>query len=291
MTITGITGASQPVTFDAPTVTGGAAPVDVTCAPASGSSFSLGTTTVTCSARDAQIRQAACSFSVSVKGLTLAVKRFGAYGDSLTEGQNGIPPFLTFVDTPNAYPTKLQARFDELFPDQGIVVINRGQGGQTVERARDTLSGLLATDRPDAVLLLTGYNNLTGPCSAGSADTSACARATDDVAFGVRDCIREAKESPVGVKFIFVSTLTPPGPSGRLRIDPAAIVETNAKIRQMVTQERVTLADTYTAFLGHEAEYTSPDALHLLPPGYQAIADTFFSAIRATVPQTALTAR
>jgi lysophospholipase L1-like esterase len=279
------------VTFDAPTLTGGAAPVDVTCAPASGSSFSLGTTTVNCSARDAQARQAACSFTVSVKGLTLGVKRFGAYGDSLTEGQNGIPPFLAFVDIPNAYPTRLQARFDEMFPGQGIVVINRGQGGQTVERARDTLSGLLATDRPDAVLLLTGYNNLTGPCSAGFADTSACARATDHVALGVRDCIREAKESPVGVKFIFVSTLTPPGPSGRLRIDPAAIIETNIKIRRMIAQEQVTLADTYTAFLGHEAEYTSPDALHLLPPGYQAIADTFFAAIRATIPQTSLTAR
>ena len=136
--------------------------------------------------------------------------------------------------------------------------------------------------------MLTGYNNLTSPCASGSANTAACAMATDAVAFGVRDCIREAKESPVGVKFIFVSTLTPPGPSGRLRIDPAAIIETNIKIRNMVAQERVTLADTYVAFLGHEAEYTSPDALHLLPPGYQAIADTFFAAIKATVPQTPL---
>jgi lysophospholipase L1-like esterase len=291
VTITGITGASQPVTFDPPTVTGGAVPVDVTCTPASGSTFSLGTTPVTCSARDAQVRQAACSFSVSLKGLTLGVKRFGAYGDSLTEGQNGIPPFLAFVDTPNAYPTKLQARFDETFPGQGIVVINRGQGGQTVERARDTLPGFLAADRPDAVLLLTGYNNLTEPCAAGSANSAACEAAIETVAFGVRDCIREVKESPAGVRFVFVSTLTPPGPSGRLRIDSAAIVEVNGRIRQMIAQERVTLADTYVAFLGHEAEYTSPDALHLLPAGYQAIADTFFSAIRATVPQTALTAR
>ena len=142
LSITGITGGSQSVSYAAPTVTAGAPPVNASCAPASGSAFPLGTTTVNCMASDAQGRQAACSFTVSVRGLTLGATKFAAYGDSLTEGQNGIPPFFTFIDTPNAYPTKLLARLDETFPGQGIVVINRGQSGRRVEETRDMLPGL-----------------------------------------------------------------------------------------------------------------------------------------------------
>src|SRR3954471_12062543 len=41
---------TQTITYNAPTVTGGARPVTVTCTPASGSAFPLGTTTVTCEA-------------------------------------------------------------------------------------------------------------------------------------------------------------------------------------------------------------------------------------------------
>ena len=158
--------------------------------------------------------------------------------------------------------------------------------GQRVEQLEELLPGIVAAERPDAVVLLIGYNNLTTPCAVGQVGSLACANATDFTAVGVRDCIRRVKESSAGVKYIFASTLTPPGPTGRNRIDPGAIVETNVKIRQWIAAERVTLVESYAAFVGHEAEYVSPDGLHLLPPGYQALADTFFSVIRTTVTQT-----
>ena len=60
----------------------------------------------------------------------------------------------------------------------------------------------------------------------------------------------------------------------------------NDGIRQMAAAEGAVLVDSYSAFLGHEAEYVNADGLHLRPAGYQAIADTFFAAIQATVPQT-----
>jgi lysophospholipase L1-like esterase len=88
------------------------------------------------------------------------------------------------------------------------------------------------------------------------------------------------------VRYIFVATLTPPGPVGDHRIDREAIHEANRKIVQVAASEGATLADTYTAFLGHEAQYVSVDGLHLNPAGYQAIADTFFAAIKSTIPQT-----
>jgi lysophospholipase L1-like esterase len=66
------------------------------------------------------------------------------------------------------------------------------------------------------------------------------------------------------------------------------IVQTNARIKQVVAAEGAILVDTYPRFTGHEAEYVSLDGLHLLPPGNQAIADSFFAVIRATVPQAPL---
>ena len=283
ITVREVTSVSQDVTYPAPTTTGGAAPVSVTCAPVSGSGFALGTTAVNCAARDTQAREATCSFRVNVNGFALGAKKFLAVGDSLTEGQNGLP---SFIDSPNAYPTKLQASLDQLYPGQGLTVVNRGVSGRRVEELELLLPGLVTAERPEAVLLLIGYNNLTTPCAPGLRNSLECSEAINHVAVGVRDCIRRVKESPAGVKYIFTSTLTPPGPTGRSRIDADAIVETNRRIRQWIASERVTLVDSHPQFLGHETEYVSPDGLHLLPPGYQAISDTFLAAIRATIPQT-----
>lgn len=283
MSVAEVAGIAQEITFPAPTVTGGASPVSTTCTPASGASFPLGTTPVNCVASDAQSRQATCSFKVTLAGFTLAAKKFVAVGDSLTAGENGLP---SFVDTPNSYPTKLQASLDAFYPGQGITVINRGRSGDPVGTTYALLPGILNAERPDAVLLLSGYNNLTLPCGPGQGNTPACRAAVEqEVPFGVRDCIRRVKESAVGVKFIFVSTLTPPG-SGPKRIDAGAIMEANKRIRLMVASERATLVDSYAVFVGHEAEYVSVDGLHLQPAGYQALADAFLAAIKATVPQT-----
>ena len=110
ISVDSIVAISQQVSYPAPTVSGGAAPVAVACAPASGSEFQLGTTTVTCNAQDSQARQATCSFTVTLTHRELAVTKFLAFGDSMTEGENGRPlaSIDSFVDTPNAYPTILQ---------------------------------------------------------------------------------------------------------------------------------------------------------------------------------------
>jgi len=274
---------TQDVTYPAPTVTDGTAPVNTTCTPASGTAFPLGSTRVNCIARDAQAREASCSFNVALNGFALSAKKYDAIGDSLTAGENGLPGF---VDPPNSYPTKLQALLDSYYPGQGITVLNRGESGQRIERTEELIPKIVSTDRPDAVLLLVGYNNLTQPCGPGLANTPTCRDAIDFVAVYTRDCIRRVKESPVGVKYIFVSTLTPPGPSGGKRIDKDAIIEVNRRVRQYISSERATLVDSHPVFVGHEGEYVSVDGLHLNPAGYQALADTFLTVIKNTVPQT-----
>ena len=112
LVVTGVAAVAQAVTYTAPTISNGEAPVSVTCSPSSGATFVLGTTPVTCAARDALAREATCSFNVTLKGMTLGVRKFEAIGDSFTEGQNGEPGF---VDPPNSYPTKLQLALNAVY--------------------------------------------------------------------------------------------------------------------------------------------------------------------------------
>lgn len=297
MTVTGVAAPSQAVTFDAPKVTDGAAPVTATCSPASGDSFALGNTTVNCQATDAQARKATCSFNVTLKGFSITAKRYVAYGDSITEGETGRPNVVVplVLDTPNAYPTKLQTEFDAVYPGQGVVVVNRGHSGdyvETLDGATNTTLNVIirnvAADKPDAVLLLSGYNNLTTVCPPGASGSRACRDQIAFVPIGLRDCIRRVRELSPATKYIFLATLTPPGPSGSNRIDGTAIAATNDGIRQTAAVERVVLVDAYGAFVGHEADYVNADGLHLRPAGYQALADAFFAAIQQTIPQTPL---
>jgi len=54
----------------------------------------------------------------------------------------------------------------------------------------------------------------------------------------------------------------------------------------MARAEGAILVDPYPVFVGHESEYVADDGLHLRRAGYQALADTFFAAIRNTVTST-----
>ena len=291
VTVTGVAAPSRAVTYAAPVVSKGAAPVTTTCAPASGATFPLGTTPVTCTASDAMARQASCSFTVTLKGLSIAAKKYSAIGDSFTEGQNGEPGF---VDVPNAYPTKLQLALDMTYPNQGIVVLNHGAAGsgQPISVIDQNVKTFVRADRPDVVLLEGGYNDLLSDCGNGPTNTVACRDAIGRVPVGYRDCIRHAREGSTTVQFVFAATLTPPGPHlpgvNDRRISNDAILQTNTGIRQTVANEGAVLVDMYPLFVGHEAEYVDSDGLHLRPAGYQVMADAFFAAIQKTVPQTPL---
>jgi len=283
-----ITGATTPVSFST-TVTDGTQPVTTACTPASGTAFPLGTTAVVCTATDASARQAACTFNVVVTGIQFGAKTFMAVGDSITAGENSLDganiSAPAFIDGPNAYPTKLLAHFNTDYPNQGIVVKNRGNSGDTSGVSLMKLAGLLSTDRPEAVLLLTGYNDMTGPCAVGADNAAGCDAAIDTIEINLRDLIRHSREYPT-VRYVFVSTLTPSRP-GRLAIDNSAIIDANDHVRLQAAAEGAFLVDSYSAFLGHESAYISTDGLHLNPAGYQAIADAFYAKIAATIPTAA----
>ena len=292
VTVAGVAAGSQVVTYDAPKVTDGAAPVTTTCSPESGASFALGSTTVNCQAADARARKATCSFNVTLKGMSIPIRKLDAIGDSFTEGQNGEPGF---VDLPNAYPSKLQMTLDAVYPGQGVTTTNYGAfgSGQSITVIDQNVIKFVTADKPDAMLLEGGYNDLLNDCGTGPTTTTVCRNAVQRVQLGYRDCIRHAKESPRNVRYVFAATLTPPGPlqpgaQRDRRISNDAIVQANASIRPVIGAEGAVLVDLYPLFVGHEAEYVDTDGLHLRPAGYQVMADAFFAAIQHTIPQTPL---
>jgi len=276
ITVPGVLGAGETVTYPTATVTGGLPPVVVACNPPSGSTFPAGTTTATCTANDSLGRQTACSFTVTLVSVTLNAHKYLAFGDSVTAGEDGRSLFIrpTFVDPVHSYPAVLQGQLVTSFPAETPTVSNKGKGG---EFANDGVSRLLTeldAERPEALLLLEGYNDLL-TYGVSAADTVINALRTD---------VRNARGR--GVSYIIVSTLTPPrkatGPRDRA-IDARAIQETNARLVAMVSAENALLVDAYTAFLGREAALVGDDGLHLTAEGNQVLAGLFYDRVRSSL--------
>jgi lysophospholipase L1-like esterase len=290
-TLEGVTGSGKEVTYPTPPTTGGTVPVAVACAPASGTAFQIGSTTVNCTARDAGTQQATCSFNVTLTARLLQIGKFMAFGDSLTEGENGIRVVLrrpASIIPGSPYPDQLSPMLSHEYPTQTFQVVNKGVSGRFAQDGAKDLPRDLAAERPEALLLLDGYNNLFGDCPAGGTINSKCLGAIDVVLAALSLDVSNGRSS--GAKYVFVSTLTPPGPvTGPMdrRINGQAIVMLNDRIAATLPGQGAVLVDTYPRFLGHEAEYVSTDGLHLRPAGYEALARSFFDAINATIPSMA----
>ena len=284
VTVTDAVGTSQAVNFQAPTVSQGAPPVNTACSPASGSTFPLGDTTVTCTATDAQSRTANCSFTVTLRHRELAITKIVAFGDSITEGQNGRPGLVPFIDVPNAYPTVLQTFFVERIPTQQITVVNAGVGGERVTdpASNQRLKDAIAKHQPQVLLLLEGINDINGGVG------------TNTVANGIRDHIRTARDR--GVQYVIVSTVlptardvctfpNPPDPRCRANDTPTGQPDAlNQQIRSLVPAGGAHLIDPYNDFLVNRATYIDTDGLHLRPAGNRALATAFWNRIVETVP-------
>lgn len=274
------------VTYVKPIVEGGTDLVRTTCTPPSGSDFPVGTTSVTCTAVDAEERAASCSFDVSVLVPTLTVSKFVAFGDSITWGSNGrcsrsftgdpsawafqdIQSLWLNVNPPDAaYPGALRRLLAERYLLQSFTVINEGRPGEVVsEPATQTrLTAALDRHAPEVLLLQEGVNDVHGR------------RSPAGIAAALRSMIREARARDVPV---FLGTLLPERSGACRAFAPERIAPANASIRAMAAGEGVVLVDLYEAFLGKEGSLLDQDGLHPSVAGYATMAETFFDAIRA----------
>lgn len=274
------------VTFATPAVSGGTAPVQTSCTPASGSLFPVGTNTVRCTSTDASQTTRACTFTVTVTAPPAQLRRtrFLAFGDSMTAGEVTQPngtlggdgtPNLRFILVPSAaYPTRLLNQLRARYTAQAsrLQVINGGWPGELAVDGFERLPGLLAQYQPEVVLLLEGANELR---ALGTRGVPTAAHAIDGMARRVRN---------FGAH-LFVATVPPPRPGGINAIPASLIDSLNTRIRNIVSGEDAVLVDLHGALSTDVALYIGTDGLHPTEAGYQKIADTFFAAIRAALEQ------
>ena len=242
----------------APTVADGTPPVTFTCTPASGTTFVIGSTPVSCTATDADQRTSTCNFVVSVQPPPqISLTRFMAFGDSITAGVGTTGP---------AYPSLLATELSDRYTAQQIVMFNEGRAGEFVAiTGEDRIKKVIAIDTPQVVLILEGVNDLN---AYGESDIPT-------IVFNLQRMVRSAQDAGATP---FLATLLPQRAGAPKAYGADLIVPANAAIK---TIQGAILVDLYAAFGGDAGTLIGPDGLHPNASGYQKIADTFFDAIRS----------
>jgi lysophospholipase L1-like esterase len=273
--------ASMPVPYPSPTVTGGTPPVTSTCSPASNSNFSVGQTTVNCTAVDSINRQAVCSFDVAVQlppAPNLQATNFLAFGDSLTAGDNGINEVPSYIDTGYEYPTYLLNMLVARYQSQTPRVDNVGRNAETAYEGSQRLPTELDSHHPDALLLMEGVNDFFGLDGSYRQNGPPVVA---NVKQYLRWDIEQAKARNVKV---FLSTL-PPEIFGRTRAwlvngDTDLLALMNGEIRNLAGEQNVWLVDGFKALNTNPSLYIEDDGLHMTRDGRQALAQAFLESIQ-----------
>ena len=282
--ILGQSASGGPVAVQVPaaTTTGGVLPVTVSCSPA-GTPFPIGSTRVTCGATDARGSTASCSFNVNVAPPPLGRTIFLAFGDSMTAGEittpvgtglgaDGFPNFRQVVVPAESYPTRLLTLMRTRYFTQAsqFVVTNAGLPREWAVDGARRLPGVLASTNPQVLLLLAGANDI---------EALRTPAAVTDGLNGLLTMVRTARQRGIAV---FVGTLPPVRPGGRLSL-PTALVQTfNDGVRARAASEGAVLVDLHAAMAANVTTLIGLDGLHPTEAGYQRMAETFFAAIRTT---------
>jgi lysophospholipase L1-like esterase len=266
------------ISFPTPEARDGQAPVNVSCSPASGTTFPIGQTTVTCSVTDGLNRQAACEFRVTVtRAPQLQRVRFMAFGDSITAGEVTFPGSTALGPTSGkqvvvpsaAYPTVLQRLLQTRYSFQAdtIVVANQGLNGEKAVVARNRYFSAVAAVRPDVVLLWHGHNDI--PSGADGAASSAASE--------VRMMAIDARGRGARV---FIATPLPGRPGGNRTVPDFFLLDYANRMRDIAAREGAVLVDIYGLLKPDVFRYIGVDGLHPNEAGYARIAELWFDAIR-----------
>lgn len=271
------TGEALPVRYSAPTSTGGTAPVQITCTPASDSVFPIGSKTVACVATDSKNVTDQCSFSVTITAPPkISQTTFVAFGDSMTAGEivseGAVPGIHTLlVDSGKAYPTDLATMLRARYLAQAgaIQVANAGRSGEATADGLNRLPTIIDGGAYRVLLLMEGVNDFPNYQTA---------------LINMQSMVRYAKRRS---ELIYLGTVPPQRPTGNTCVNRGgnwAFVEPyNSGLRSIAAAEGVTLVDVYADFHGDTTTLIDCDGLHPTAAGYTVIATSFFTAIKATL--------
>ncbi len=204
----------------------------------------------------------------------LGVTRFVAFGDSITYGTLSSFDGRFLFDVPShSYPVRLELGLDTHHAPQGFVVGNYGNPGETVTATATftRYQNVLLSQRPQAVLVLEGVNDLNGAVSQSDISN----------ALGQMLDYATLRGMPVLIATMprIYDTTTTDRPDER-------IVPFNDEVRHLAsTRQNVHLVDLYAAF-GTDRSLMGGDGLHPTPEGYGVMAATFLAAIERAFPVT-----
>jgi lysophospholipase L1-like esterase len=267
------------VTYGAASVTDGTQPVSTVCTPPSGSSFNVGSTTVTCKATDAVQRTASCVFAVNVvftpPAPRLTKAKFVAFGDSITQG--AVPDsyvssrfkVLRLLPNEKTYPGQLDSMLKQRYTAQPVSVCNRGKQGERADQGVTRLGGVLDQDRPDVLLLLEGINDLDQTSS------------NENTVNALQMMIADAHDPRRGSIDVMIGTLLALNPEECMGcISNSQIMAFNSRLIVMAHSQNATVVDLYPVFAAHTSDWLTFDGLHPNETGYQQLAQVFFDAIK-----------
>jgi len=190
--------------------------------------------------------------------------RFLAFGDSMTAGTTSAALTSKLnAGLPQSYPFKLQSLLKQRYSAQMTVVHNEGLPGEEASDAVRRLPRVLHETSPEVVILLHGVNDLTSP-----------AVVLRTVSF-LNTMAREARFFGADV---FLCTLPPQRPGGFRAVDPTALANYNAGLREVARGEGAVLVD-----LSREMDLSliGVDGLHPTEAGYDRMAEIILALLRA----------
>ena len=309
--VTTTNGRSALVAYGSATVTGGTAPVSVTCTPPSGSTFNIGSTVVTCTATDAVGRTASCSFTASVvlPAPRLGVTRILAFGDSITMGEvplpGGFPAAIAFrvrprnVEPDRSYPADLTTLLAQRYTAQGASRVDAFTVNLSDDSHLDcnpnpapTTSGIVVVNAGclgaaayDSKVLDRLKNKIAAyqpdvlllligvnDLNATSPDTSIIAGVQ-----GVQTLIAYARSKSIQV---MVGTLLPEI-AGDYRAGAVnLIVPFNSQLVPVATNAGARVVDLYSDIVMDVTDWIADDGLHPTEAGYQEMARVWFNNIQ-----------
>jgi lysophospholipase L1-like esterase len=176
-----------------------------------------------------------------------------------------------FVVIPSAsYPTQLGQQLRARYTAQTIQVTNAGVPSEWATDGARRLPGVMASVRPEVLLLLEGANEL------GAFGIPGISRA----ATAIETMAREGRTRGARV---FLATLPPPRPTGKNALNLAWIQALNDRVKITASGEGAVLVDLYEALNTNVNLYIGADGLHPTEAGYIKMAETFAAAIRANL--------
>lgn len=197
----------------------------------------------------------------------LAVTRFLAFGDSMTEGLLEVRPAGTSPSERLDYPSQLAGMLTSTFVGQPIEVVNAGRGGERATEGLARLPRLLAREHPDVLLLMEGTNDLVDYQQGVSASIEALTRmVTMAQGAHVRTLIASIPPQRLGSRRAWAGQMVP---------------VFNARLRRVAIDKGWKLVNVDFAF-DNLNTLLGPDGLHPTAAGYHRIAQTFFDAITAS---------